>query len=221
MSSIDQYSACFNRFAFHLDKTVKYVSKVFPKIENTNDMMQFGLENILIRISSFLEEFLGCIILIATGRNEKLVRNYFQVNGSDQVKQDIKKGCNLGTLVKHSKSEISFKDEAKKIERIFNHLYSMSPFPDKNTKDMILDMVLVRNIIIHEGGWPNEHHQKQIRNSGAIKISRKINLPRREVSFYKLEFTDKKFVYNALNSVKSLMGSEIIFPPTLFCYFLL
>lgn len=207
MSSIDQYSACFNRFSFQLKKMGKYVSKIFPTIEKTNDddITQFGLESILIRIPSFLEEFFGCIILIATGRKEKLMREYFLVNGSDKAKQDIKKGCNLGTLVKHAKSEISFKDEAKKIERIFNHLYSISPFPDKTTKDIILDMVLVRNIIIHEGGWPNEHHQKQVRTSGAIKISNTINLPGGEVSFYKLELTDKNFVRNAINSVKSLM----------------
>jgi len=136
----------------------------------------------------------------------KIDERLFSYEGGNKAKLDIKRGCNLGTLVKHAKSEISFKDEAKKIERIFNHLYSISPFPDKNTKEIILDMVLVRNIIIHEGGWPSEHHQRQIRASGAIKISRTVNLPGREVSFYKLELTDKNFVKKALIAVHSMMS---------------
>jgi len=207
MSSMDRYDACFNRFSFQITKMGKYVSITIPIVEKLKDkdIMQFALEYILIRIISFIEEFLGCIILIGGCWQEALLRSYFLTHGSDKVKTDVQGGCNLGSLIHYAKSEISFKENAKKIERIFQHLFGLSPFPDQKTKDIILDMILVRNVIIHEGGWPSEQHFRQVRTSGAIKISRTINIYVGETSFYKLELTDKNFVFNALMAVQSLM----------------
>lgn len=207
MSSTERYDACFNRFSFQITKMGRYATITIPMIEKLKDedIMQFTLENILIRIESFIEEFLECIILIGGSWQEALMRSYFLTYGSDKAKTDVQGGCNLGSLIHYAKSEISFKDNAKKIERIFQHLFGLSPFPDQKTKDIILDMVSVRNVIIHEGGWPSEQHFEQVRTSGAIKISRTINMSAGEISFYKLELTDKKFVINALMAVQSLM----------------
>ena len=207
MNSTDRYDGCFNRFSFQINKMGKYVSITIPIVEKLKDedIMQFALEYILLRIVSFIEEFLGCIILIGGCWQEALLRSYFLDFGSDKAKTDVQGGCNLGSLIHYAKSEISFKNNAKKIERIFRHLFGLSPFPDQKTKDIILDMVLVRNIIIHEGGWPSEQHFRQVRTSGAIKISRTIKMSAGETSFYKLEITDKKFVLNAVMAVQSLM----------------
>jgi len=67
-----------------------------------------------------------------------------------------------------------------------------------------MDMVLVRNIIIHEGGLPSEHHFRQNRTLGVIKISSTIKLSTGEASFYRLDLTEKDSVSMVLMAVKSM-----------------
>jgi len=195
MEDNSRYSACINRWGFQNKKAMQFGNLVLPisqKLDNA-EMTQFLLESIIIRISCSVEEFLTCIISIATARSESKMKTYFMKYGNEETKRQIKNGCNLGMLISFAVAEISFKDNAKKFERVFNYLFGSVPFPDQDSKDYFLDMILVRNIIVHSGGWPNVSHARQIRHSNAIKISANIGEGKAKHSFYKLELTDIKF----------------------------
>lgn len=208
MLKYEYFSGCFNRHAFQIRRISDYEKIVLPiinKLEN-RDIAQFVLESIIIRRASYFEELLKCIIMIASVREESKTREYFTKNGSEEIKTNIKRGCNLGTLAIYAEAEVSFKDDAKKLERIFDCYFGFSPFPNQEAKDYILDMNLIRNIIVHEGGWPNERHARQIRHPNAIKISSEIQFEHGMKSvFYKLELTDFEFLTYLIASLVDIL----------------
>jgi hypothetical protein len=205
LSASDKYSACFNRFGSQLLILHKYLTLVVPVIKEV-DIAEFTFESFLLRLSCYIEEFLGCIIVITSVYKENMLREYFEKNRSDKTKETLLIGCNLRTLIDLGKKELSFKKDAKKFERLFKHLFGGSPFPDKKTKDYISDMVLVRNIIVHDGGMPNENHAKQIRSPNVINKSYQIDSPQLKVVFYKLDLTDIIFINDLMPSVFEMIS---------------
>ena len=55
-------------------------------------------------------------------------------------------------LMKMVRSEVAFKDEAKKLHAIFACLFSVGPFADDDAQAKCLDLVKARNVITHQGG---------------------------------------------------------------------
>lgn len=169
------------------------------------DIAQVALESIVIRFASSFEEIISCIISqIALPLENKLL-SYFKKYGSSEIRGQINKSHNLGILIRCAQSELSFKDNARKMERLFGYLFGFSPFPSADNKDYILDMVLVRNIIIHEGGWPNENHARQIRHPHAIEVSTELDVGGSKKIFYELKLTDIKFIGLTIVAITEVM----------------
>jgi len=205
--------ACINRYQHQVKIMDAYLETVQEPLLKTKDktIIQFAFESLAVRIIGFLEEYLWCLVTIATVHQEKLVRKYFTEFGNFDVQRQVQSHCNLGMLTNFAKSQVSFKEKAKKLKRIFDHLFSFLPFPDKKTENLILDLVLVRNIILHAGGWPNEYHADQIINLGIIVASREIDLKKdnsKPIKFYRLELTETRFLKEAVWAAGSI-GSHI------------
>jgi hypothetical protein len=208
MLKYEDLSGCFNRHQFQTKKISDYEKIVLPIINKSEnkDIAQFVIESIIIRRASNFEELLKCLIMIASIREETKTIEYFKINGNEETKANIQRGCDLGTLSAYAQAELSFKDDAKKLERIFQHLFGFSPFPNQEAKDYVLDMNLIRNIVVHEGGWPNERHARQIRHPTAIKVSAEIELKKGvKTVFYKLELTDYRFVINLIAALAEIL----------------
>ena len=63
---------------------------------------------------------------------------------------------------------ISFKQRARRLEDLFQFLFGVSPWPDAEAGRLIRDLVRVRNVIVHAGGWPNESHFSEMETPGLI-----------------------------------------------------
>jgi hypothetical protein len=86
-------------------------------------------------------------------------------------------------------------------------LFGFSPFPDSRSEDLILDLNLVRNVIAHRGGWPDENFAKKMRTPGVIVVDREIDTsadgePPRITRFYKLDLRKTTFCRDAIQAAK-------------------
>ena len=67
-----------------------------------------------------------------------------------------------------ARRRVSFKEKAKKLVRISQLLFDADPWPDAETGRFARDLILVRNIIVHAGGWPTDEHANTIETPGVI-----------------------------------------------------
>ena len=121
MSFETKLDACGNRFIHQVEIMDAYLETVLGPLMKKNDkrVIQFAFESIIVRVISFLEEYLSCLVGLAACREEKLIRKYFTECGSEYDQKKIKNGCNLGELWRLAAKQISFRKEAKKLKRIF------------------------------------------------------------------------------------------------------
>lgn len=200
--------ACYLRYEHQVERLsdyLKLIHKTLLKSKNKK-LILFAYESLIVRMVSFLEEYLSCLVGLAAGWEEKSTREYFLECGSPDMQNQVKKGCNLGMLSNFAKTQISFENNAKKLKRIFNHLFGYSPFPDKKTESLILDMVLIRNMIIHGGSLPSESYAAQIRNPGVIiksdEIESEEGFP--PIIFYDHELIENNFLLEAIKAAISV-----------------
>lgn len=204
--------ACAKIYIHQVNIMDGYLEAVLEPLMKTKNkkIITFAFESIIIRVISFVEEYLSCLVGLASIRKERSARQYFKRYRSANVNEQVVDSCNLGMLWKLAETQISFKENAKKIKRIFNHLFSFSPFPDVRTENFILDAVLIRNIIVHRGGLPNENYASQIRNPGVIIVPREIPLGKNSKSskFYEIELIRNTFIRDFFKAVGK-MGNHI------------
>jgi len=165
--------ACINRFMYRINTMGEFMNLVLKPIETRGNekILKFIYESFIIRAVAFIENYLTCLVGNASVRKESLIRDYFKEHGNERKKQEVRNCHELSILSKHMEAEVSFKKDAKKTKRVFEYLFNFSPFPHREIEDLIHDAVLVRNIIIHEGGIPSDAHANQMRNQGIIVVS--------------------------------------------------
>ncbi len=190
--------ACGLEFIHHMKTVENYIDNVFVHAAETRNkrLTEFATESLIIRITSYFEGYLKCLVQLATFHCEDEVRAYFLENGNVATQNMVNNNCSLRELLSFATREVSFKNRARKLKRIFQHLFGISPFPDEKMEDIIHDAVLIRNIIVHESGIPNQTHANQMKNPGIIIVSNEI-FPEREedsIKFYKIEHIKSVFI---------------------------
>jgi tetratricopeptide (TPR) repeat protein len=140
------------------------------------------------------------MIFQASIRNMDSIIRYFENSESENERVQIK-NINKDRIVNYgnmAKKHVTFKRNGKKLKNIFNHIFGFPLFPDEEIESIILDLVLIRNIILHEGGWPQPYHAELIRNNGVIIVEQKIGVHK----FYKLEIVMNLFMKKAIDAIR-------------------
>jgi hypothetical protein len=133
---------------------------------------------VIVAIVAYLEEFLSCVVALACFHREQEFRAFLAANGNDQEKT-VSQTCNAGELMRLARRRVTFKERGKKVIRICQLLVNAAPWPNEDTRRLVCDLVRVRNVIVHHGGWPDAEHAKDIETPGVIVPSNKF--------FWKLE----------------------------------
>ena len=174
MPSRSKLDACSNRYAHQITKLQTFVLVVQTPIQESGklDVVHTLRELVTVTVVAHLEEFLNCAVGLAAFHREEEFRDFLAAHGNDHEKA-VSATCNLGELMLFARRRISFKERAKKLDRICQFLFQASPWPDEDTQRYLLDLVRVRNIIVHDGGWPTEQHARDVETPGVIVPSNK------------------------------------------------
>jgi hypothetical protein len=205
------FNGTFNRFLHQLTRLTEYTeffgnSLSVSNLNNKDKIKkvgQFHIELLIIALFNFFEEYQKSIIFTASIHQEVLVRKYFKRFGKEDIKKKVKSCDKLGDLGHYTLTEVSFKKKSHRLKRIFEYLCVFALFPDIKTENLIHDFILVRTIIVHEGGNPNQKHNDQI-NSEDIIISSEIKIKNNIHRFYKLNLADGKFFKNVLSAINDI-----------------
>ena len=213
MRAETKLDAAVHRMIFHLDRMNRYSDAVLqPVLESKDEKVhEFFLQTTMVMLLAFLEEFFASLVGVATVHQSKQLRSYFTKYGSAEKQRLVREGCDLGKLWRLAEAECTFKSDAKKLKRIFDVLFGFSPFPDERSEELILDLNLVRNVIAHRGGWPNENYAKEMRTPGVIVVSAETDTsvdgePPRISRFYELNLRSTTFCGDVFHAVEKTVA---------------
>ena len=177
MPSQTRLDGCSRRYAHQIERLGEFLAVAQPSILTATSSRvpaEVLLDAVVVLTVSYLDAYLNCLVGLGTAHQEPVVREYLKRYGSPQ-ERNLADSCNLGQLMHFARTRISFANKGRKLEQIFDLLFGFSPWPDNNAGSLIRDLVRVRNIIVHAGGWPNAAHANDAETTGLIVESHKIS----------------------------------------------
>jgi hypothetical protein len=178
--SNSKLDACSNRYAHQIERLNAFTQAVQDPIAATRDqaVRRTLQEMLIVAVVAHLEEFLTCVIGLASFYREREFRDFLAVEGNEHEKA-ASQTCNAAHLMRLARRRVTFKKGGKPLARIFEVLLDSRPWPNDDTRRYVCDLVRVRNIIVHQGGWPDEEHARDVETVGVVVASHQF--------FWKLE----------------------------------
>jgi hypothetical protein len=78
--------------------------------------------------------------------------------------------CDIPALVQMAKRRVDFRKKGTRLERLFQVTFGCSPWPDTDTRTTINDLVLVRQVIVHQGGGDLGSYANQVCRPGVFTV---------------------------------------------------
>ena len=180
MPSRSKLDGCSNRYAHQIEKLGAFTEAVQNPIAASGNraVLCTVQEMVIVAIVAYLEEFLNCVVAVGSADREQEFRSFLAAHGSDQEKA-VSQTCSLGELMRFARRRVTFKERGKKLVRVCLLLLDAAPWPDEDTRSYVCDLVRVRNIIVHHGGWPDKEHAADVETPGVVVSSNQF--------FWKLE----------------------------------
>jgi hypothetical protein len=142
---------------FHIRRTKSYLDLVLPVFPSDEDdpNRQFLMQTIVLMIHTFMEEFFRCVVSIGTFWSADEVRGYLAAEYPKEAEAiDV---MNAGALMRRAQREVSYGQRAAKLKGILGVLRISGPYSADWVEVACSDLIAVRNIITHQGGWPSEN----------------------------------------------------------------
>lgn len=201
----NKLQACISRFVHQLERTQSYLELVLPVFPDADDdpNRQYCLQTIVLMTHTFMEEYFRSIVTLGTMWNPDDVRRYMASRDAQRAAEyeEMPSG-RLGHVV--ARAMVSFGNRAAKLKGILGALTTSGPFANDWAEEKCLDLVAVRNIITHQGGWPTGDDVPHVRSTDVI-AKRAIVA---NATFYELRI-GRQFVVDVLAAVTlSTMAME-------------
>ncbi len=160
---------CINRYSHQIQGLGAFsnvIRDALEKPENARALAVFR-ESCIILVVTYLEEYLKCLVSVAAINYENVIRDFLLASGNDEEKKAAA-SHETRRIYRFAERRVSFEKGAKRLEKIFDVLFGFSPWPDETSGKLIRDLVRVRNVIVHCGGWPEEEHFNQMETPDVI-----------------------------------------------------
>jgi hypothetical protein len=132
---------------------LEYASAVTPAIKDDIRHLPELADSVIVLAVSRLESFFVDVVSLGTRHRENMLRRHFAKHGQKSALY-----CDLPTLVKMVRRRVSFEDGGRRLDNLFRLMFGCSVWPTDSVRDLVLDLVLLRNFIVHSSGqdWSHE-----------------------------------------------------------------
>ena len=131
---------------------LEYASVVAPSVKEHTHLLPELADSVVVLVVSRLDGFFNDLVSLGTRHREFAVRKHFEKHGHTQAR-----ACDLPTLVKIVRRRVSFEDGGKRLDKLFRLIFRCSVWPSDEVRDVVLDLVLLRNLIVHNSGQDWSH----------------------------------------------------------------
>lgn len=195
-----------NRFFWHTRRTQAYIQAVAPNVLGKTEasVEQYFLQSLVLMIHSHMEDFFKrSVSSAALLRPTELRQHISMYYPEETVLAETEPIFRLARTA--ADREVAFGKDAARLKRIFATLFGHAPFADAAAESDCLDLVLIRNLVTHDGAWPDGDDRSRVRRDDIILESGRVGTS----TFYKLEIS-RTFLIDVLaallRSVQALDG---------------
>ncbi len=143
------FESSFTRYSDRIVETNAFAAAAVPFLTENPKALRVFAEGLVVLAVADYSDFLRHLVAMGVHKHEDRARAYL-VRLSGAHGSDISKS-GRPELTQALWARLSFKNDARRIEALFDALFECSPWPSEEVKETILDFVLVRNFIIHSG----------------------------------------------------------------------
>ena len=159
-----------------LARLADYLNAISPCVEKRPQALPLFVESLTITAVALHEHFLASLVAGATHHRHAALRKYLAEEGNDNEKK-IARDCDLGTIIRFARRRLSFRKGGARMATLFELLFGLSPWPSEDVHHKIVDLVLVRNIFVHEGASVLGEHGEQAHRPGLFSTKKYGDLP--------------------------------------------
>jgi hypothetical protein len=159
-----------------LQEAISYMQAVTPCIAGKPALLRVFVDSSIVLAVAQLEAFLRSLVGTAAHVRHAALRKHLARNASRHEQAQVRT-CDLQQLVRLAGRRVSFENQGKAIDRLFAVLFGCSPWPSHDQRDVVVDMAMVRNMIVHHGGTDVGlgdvgQYARQVRRSDVLTVRR-------------------------------------------------
>lgn len=141
------------RTAFHslegqLTRLLDFANAVAPTINENPKFLPELADSLVVLTVTRLDGFFIDLVSHGTRHREPAVRRHYAKHG-----QPAALSCSLPQLVTLVRRRVSFEKDGRRLENVFQLIFKCSVWPSDDVRDLVLDLVLLLNFIIHSKGY--------------------------------------------------------------------
>jgi hypothetical protein len=141
------YDGAFHTFAERMERLLDYANAVAPSVNKNERLISELVDSLVVLAVTRLQAFFTSLVSLGTPRREREIRKHFRKHGHEKALT-----CDMPTLVKLVRNRVSFEDGGKRLDNVFRLVLECSVWPSDEVRDVVLELALLRNLIIHGGG---------------------------------------------------------------------
>jgi hypothetical protein len=182
--------SAFSSFRGQLHQVVDFSNAAAPTVVSDKKLVAQLRDSVIVLAVARLDGFFQAVVSLATRHRESDLRALLVQEGHPQAGS-----CSLPVLVKLVRRKVSFEKEARRLDGVFHFLFGCSVWPNDEVRELVLDLVLLRNLIVHSDGhdWSEDGVHEA---AYASQFRRAVVLDERR---------DGEFVTYSVNSMKALL----------------
>ena len=124
-----------------------YATTAAPLIAQDPKLLSELADSVVVLAVARVDGFFNDMVSLGTRHREQAVRKHFRKQGYERARS-----CDLPTLIKLVRSRVSFENGGKRLDDLFQLIFRCSVWPSAGVRDVVLDLALLRNLIVHNGG---------------------------------------------------------------------
>lgn len=164
-------ASCAKKMAEYLKILTHYCEVILPVVEGPHRkrLKKVFLENCLIRVYSYFENYNTCLLYQAMISDKDRVVEFFKdINEVKAIKHNWTERYQKLKNYAAKQASLGNPDRFKKCFKFF---FGFEFFKNQGVEDIILDFHKQRNILLHSLGFPAPTYLEQINNKDLIKPS--------------------------------------------------
>lgn len=143
--------------AFHtvqkrMGSLLDYASAAAPAVKDDIRLITELSDSVVVLVVSRLDSFFIDVVSLGTRHRQRTLRDHFVKHGHPDARS-----CDLPTLVNLVRRRVSFERDGNRLDNLFKLLFNCSVWPSVAARELVLDLVLLRNLIVHGSGQDWSH----------------------------------------------------------------
>ena len=148
----------------------QHSAKNFNRIQ-ISDLAFFEKKMMLVSLVVIFENFAKDVLLLGAFYDPDKAKKMIPDEQKDEKKiiDDCVLNNDISGFESIIKKRLSFKKQAQGLKNAYKIIYGVDFFPNNEVEDILLDLIMVRNIIIHQNAIPREKDFNNLKFKNVIK----------------------------------------------------